>query len=322
VSPGAPEVAVVCPTFRRSSYVRRLVAALEAQDLEPDRWEVIVVDNASHDDTGDVLAELVAASRLPMRALAIEVNHGPAAARNLGWRSSTAPLVAFVDDDCVPAPDWIRNLLEAGRLDPGAGVIQGHTEPGEGPMGDWTIVRTVREPSPFFEACNILYRRAALEATGGFDEDIGWYGEDTAAGWAVVEAGWDRGFAKDALVVHDLQDRGLQWWIRNAYLEGNLVAVAARFPGFERDGFWRPWAFHRHDPKTVLAVVATLGVVAAVRRPWLAGLAVLAVPWFKERNPGFDHHRFVPLVAERAVVDTVSVAGQLVGGLKVRRLVI
>ena len=183
-------------------------------------------------------------------------------------------------------------------------------------MADWTIVRSVREPTPYFEACNILYRREALEATGGFDENIGWYGEDTALGWAVLEAGWERGFAKDALVIHDLQYRSMDWWIRNAYREGNLVGLAARYPGFAQDGFWRPWAFHSYDHKTVLAVVATLGVLAAPWRRWTLALAPLAVPWFKERNPGFEHHRFLQLLLERAVVDTASVAGQVVAGVR------
>ena len=71
-----------------------------------------------------------------------------------------------------------------------------------------------------------------------------------------------------------------------------------------------------------VAIVATLGVLAAPWRRWTLALAPLAVPWFKERNPGFEHHRFLRLLLERAVVDTASVAGQVVAGVRHGRLAI
>ena len=130
-------------------------------------------------------------------------NHGPAAARNLGWRTATTPLLAYLDDDVTPSPGWLEAGLAALAAHPEAGVIQGWTyTPADvnlkgitwGPP-NWQVLHTIVGPSPYFEACNIFYRRPAFEATGGFDEHIGWWGEDTASGWNVLEAGWERGFA-------------------------------------------------------------------------------------------------------------------------------
>src|SRR4051794_38960457 len=95
----APEVTVVIPTRDRAA---RLVAALEAlrgQTLEPERFETLVVDDGSSDDTGEALAGLTGDGRLIVRVLTLP-GDGPAAARNAGWRAARAPLVAFTDDDC------------------------------------------------------------------------------------------------------------------------------------------------------------------------------------------------------------------------------
>src|SRR5262245_61414849 len=105
------EVSVVVPTYRRAANLPRLVAALEAQTLPADRFEVVLVDNGSDDDTPAVLAELAASTRLHLVPLRIDVNEGPARARNAGWRASSAPLVAFTDDDCVPRPDWLEQVV-------------------------------------------------------------------------------------------------------------------------------------------------------------------------------------------------------------------
>src|SRR3546814_1007830 len=80
---------------------------------------------SSGDDTWDVLTGLAERSALCLRPLRIEENHGPAPARNLGWRSSSAPYVAFTDDDCVPRPDWLAQSLATARATPDLGVLQG-----------------------------------------------------------------------------------------------------------------------------------------------------------------------------------------------------
>jgi glycosyltransferase involved in cell wall biosynthesis len=292
-----------------------LLAALEAQDLEPHRFEVVIVDNGSSDDTRAVLDKLAEASDLNIRVLEIVRNDGPAAARNLGWQSCTPPYVAFIDDDCIPGPTWLRAGLDAISV-PSVGVVQGHTEPGDGPLGDWTLQRTVRAPTPFFEGCNVFYRRAALEAARGFDEDIGWYGEDTALGWGVIELGFGRGYADGALVVHPLEERPLRWHVKSAFQEGNMIAIARRHPAFALDAFHTPRSFHPHDARAALALAALL---LAPRHPWSLALVY---PWYRLRKarPRGDHP--LTLLAQRALVDGACVTGMLVASVRERHLVI
>nr|MDQ3293503.1 glycosyltransferase [Actinomycetota bacterium] len=264
-SPGAPpRITVVTPTYQRPDRLTRLVAALEAQDLPAAELEVVIVDDASGDGTAAMLDELVERSPLRISALHLATNGGPARARNEGWRAARSTAVAFVDDDCVPEPGWARAMAEAFERNPSLGVVQGLTRRPEGSLGPWTMFRQITWETPWFEGCNIAYRRDLLERTGGFDEVLRWYGEDTSAGWKVVEAGGDRDFQPSAVVTHDLEERGLRWRIRHGWLERNLVELAARHDGLRRTAFWRPWAFRR---ESVAFPLAALAAIAAVRRP-------------------------------------------------------
>src|SRR5581483_7879904 len=101
-----PEIAVVIPTYMRAGMVAPLLDALAAQSLPPDRFEVVIVDDCSPDNTFALLEGLVGQYPYRLRVLRTEKNAGAAATRNVGWRATTAPVVAFLDDDVTPAASW------------------------------------------------------------------------------------------------------------------------------------------------------------------------------------------------------------------------
>jgi GT2 family glycosyltransferase len=315
-----PEIAVVIPTHNRSGRLPALVAALEAQTLAPERFEVLIVDDCSGDDTAEALAKLAASSTIDLKPVTAAVNGGPAAARNLGWQRSSCDIVAFMDDDVVCDPTWLEAGLAAMHADPAIGVVQGQTRPPDGTVLDdepaWTVWRVISGPTPFFEGCNIFYRRAALAEVGGFDEQIGWWGEDTSTGWRVVERGWGRGFCADAGAVHPLEQRGLKFFVRNGYLEKNVVLLGARHPGYRAEAFWRPWAFRKRDAAFAIAVGSAL--LGLRWRPALAG--VLLYAWWGRpatRRPGH-----LKLWAQIVAVDAARSAGHLVGSWNSHALVL
>lgn len=313
MSDDRPVVTVVAPTYRRPERARRLVRALEAQDLPVERWEAILVDDASM-DASPVLDELAASSSIRLRVLHREANGGPAAARNDGARAARAPVVAFVDDDCVPEPGWARAMAEAFERNPALGVVQGLTCRPDEALGPWTLYREITWETPWFEGCNIAYRRDLLLATGGFDEQVRWYGEDTSAGWKVVETGAERDFATDAVVTHDLEERGLRWRIRHGWLERNLVALALRHPGLRASAFWRPWAFRREGAALPIALGA---LVVARRRPVAAVL--LALPYVALRRLPLHRPR---AAAGMVAIDVAQLAGHLAASLPARTVVL
>ena len=325
-------VSVVVPTHNRSGRLAELLRRLASQSLGPDRFEVVVVDDCSIDDTGVVLASL--ADELPYRLVALRtpVNGGPAAARNLGWRAASAPVAAFTDDDCIPDDGWLAAGLAAFAADPALGVVQGRTRPPDGvdisKLQGWYVWRDVSAATPYFDGCNVFYRRAALDRTGGFDEQIAWWstrpgagapvawGEDTAAGWSVVEAGWGRGFAADAVVVHDVEDRGWLWHVKHGYLDRIIIGLGVQHPGYRQEAFWRPWAYRREDAAFLAAVA---GAAAALRwRP--AALAVLPYLWW--RRPSIRRPRFLQVCVGNLAVDTARAVGQLHGAVKYRTFVV
>ena len=314
------DIAVVVPTYRRPERLRRLLGALKTQTLDPSRWELVVIDDASNDPAVETVLDTVTAV-VPCRARVLRTgrNDGPAAARNLGWRTTTAPVIAFVDDDVLPDRRWLETGLAA-FSNPAVGVVQGRTRVPDGidvhALPPWALWREIDEGGPFFEACNIFYRRAALEQTAGFDEAMRWWGEDTTVGWQVVEAGWQRGFSDGAAVVHDVEQRGPRWFLRNGWLEHHVVQLAGRHPGYRREAFWRPWAFRKRDAAFVLAAASAL---AGLRwRP--AWLGVLPYLWWG--RPSVRNQRFLRLCVETALVDAARSAGHLSSAIRHRILVI
>src|SRR5581483_8142049 len=95
----APSVAVVIATHNRSDRLTRLLEAVQGQTNVPP-FGVVIVDDASTDDTPSVLARLAHGSRVPLTVERLPRNRGPATARNVGWRCTQAAVVAFTDDDC------------------------------------------------------------------------------------------------------------------------------------------------------------------------------------------------------------------------------
>jgi GT2 family glycosyltransferase len=253
-----PTIAVVVATRNRAGQLRRLVQALATQDIT-EAFEVIVVDDASTDDTQSVLAELTAEHDW-LAAKRLRANAGPATARNRGWRAASAPLVAFTDDDCVPDPSWLRLMSAALATHD---VVQGRTEgapaqlPSHGPFGHtMTVLR-----AGAYETCNIAYRRAALERAGGFDERFALpYGEDTDLGLRVAEQGARTTFCADALVHHDVEPSNFWRYLRQRRRRTDFVLAVRRHPQL------------RHELRMGLfthpnAVVAVAAMAVAARRP-------------------------------------------------------
>src|SRR5207302_7342787 len=90
-------ISVVVPTYQRAASLPKLIEAFEAQTLPARDFDVVIVDDASRDDTMTVLDELAARARITLRIVRNERNSGPAVARNRGWRSADAAIVAFTD---------------------------------------------------------------------------------------------------------------------------------------------------------------------------------------------------------------------------------
>ncbi len=209
-----PKVAVTVVTFNSERYIRRcLEAVLDQRDIG---LEVIVVDNASTDSTRAILKEF----KGRIRKICSDRNLGFAEAQNRAIRASSAPWVLTLNPDVLLLPGFLRELVEAGESDPGAGSVCGKLlsiGPGFEPLPERRIDSTgiyftpamrhfdrgwhepdrgAGRPEYVFgaSAAAALYRREAIEdvsiAGSFFDPDFFVYREDADVAWRAQLLGW------------------------------------------------------------------------------------------------------------------------------------
>jgi histidinol-phosphate phosphatase family protein len=162
-----PVFAIVVPTIGRES-VHRLLAELEGSTGPAQPAALILVD-----DRVDPTPPLQPTTSLPVTVLR-SGGRGPAAARNVGWRSTRATWICFLDDDVVPQSNWFGALAEdlADAEATGAAgsqaVIEVPRVGGRRPTDDER--RTQRLAKAKWITADMAFRRSALVAAGGFDE--------------------------------------------------------------------------------------------------------------------------------------------------------
>jgi GT2 family glycosyltransferase len=104
-----PTFSVIVPTYQRTASLERCLAALGAQTLERDRFEVIVVDDGSTEPPRAAVARAAGGGAMNVRLIE-QANAGPASARNAGANAARGAYVAFTDDDCRPDVGWLLAL--------------------------------------------------------------------------------------------------------------------------------------------------------------------------------------------------------------------
>lgn len=170
-----PVVSVVIPTFNRVELLHECLTALEAQQMAAGAFEVLVVDDGSTDDTTDMLETRSKASPTVIRWFRLS-HGGPAAARNLGLGQARGSLIAFTDDDCIPAPDWLAVLTKELPDDTTCAGIGGPIRR----AGESSISRYIDRAKlmshwvedgvvEYLITANALYRSACLNEVGGFE---------------------------------------------------------------------------------------------------------------------------------------------------------
>ena len=163
-------VSVVVPTCRRPDLLGRCLAALDAQHFDPRTFEILVADDAASADTRRQVEEFARRARPAVTYVPVTGTHGPAAARNAGWRRARGAVIAFTDDDCIPDPGWVAVGTSAFKGDDAVAAATGRTVvPLPARPTDYERDAAGLEGAEFVTA-NCFCRREALEAVGGFDE--------------------------------------------------------------------------------------------------------------------------------------------------------
>ena len=220
VKPAGPTVDVVVCTRDRPAQLQRTLRALRA---ESDNEVAITIVEQS--EPPDSTLEAVAAQD-PRITLVRDRGRGAARARNLGWRSTAADWVLFVDDDCVPQPGWLSELEAAVKRRPEAALITGHVA--ETPVSGAEDLALAAFPvhdeqlrsGRWIDPCAVGYtvfmaiQRRVLDQLGGFDERLGTgsthfpAGEDPDFNYRLLKAGGIAYLTPKLRALHDQRRTG------------------------------------------------------------------------------------------------------------------
>ena len=207
-----PGISVVVCSYNGSSTIRDTLEGLKHLSY-PD-YEVIVVNDGSSDDTPKIAAEY------DVKLISTE-NRGLSNARNTGYQTASKEIVAYIDDDAYPDPDWAHYLAFAYIDSDYVGVGGPNIAPaGDGSIADCVanapggpvhvlLTDTLAEHIP---GCNMTFRKSALEAVGGFDPRYRAAGDDVDICWRIQEQVGKIGFHAAAMDWHHRRNSMSMYW--------------------------------------------------------------------------------------------------------------
>lgn len=204
-----PFVSIIVPVYNDPTGVGETLASLTALDYPTDRYEVIVADNNSTDDTRRVV-ERVADAHRNVSLVVERARQSSYAARNRGIGASTGELLAFVDADMHVDPDWLSRVvaeLDRSGADYMGCAVELYSPNGAPTLADrfdaargFDIERYIADLD-FAPTCCLVVRRAVIEAVGEFDDRLVSSG-DMEFGNRVADAGFSLHFARDIPMYH------------------------------------------------------------------------------------------------------------------------
>lgn len=321
------DYAVVIPTIGRPS-LQRLLRAL-ADGMGPAPAEVVVVDDRSaltHSRLGHPPLEIPPAD-FPIRVVR-SGGRGPAAARNVGWRTADAEWIAFLDDDVTTTPDWRLDLADdladlPGTVGGSKGVISVPPPVGRAPTDVERNTATLATAQ--WITADMAFRRRVLLDVGGFDERFRRaYREDSDIALRITEAGHEI-VSGARRTIHPMAS-GTFWTSARAQV-GNADNALMRHKFGSR---WRskvgegPGRLRRHALTTAAAagaLVATAGrqhrVARALAAAWVGLTAEFA---YRRISPGpKDAAEITRMVATSAVIPPLACVHRVRGEVRVRR---
>jgi GT2 family glycosyltransferase len=232
-SSAQPFLSVVVATYCRCDVLRKTLACLADQTLPPSLYEVIVVDDGSPDDTGEMVREHI--GKVPFRlTYLVHSNRGPGASQNRGIMAASGEIVLLFPDDVQPTRSMLKSHLAFHQAHPDQSftalgrVLQSEELPNTvfqqnwDPFKYWELDGATELPYWKFWACNISVKRDFLLRHGMFRELKGAAHEDVELGYRLSQAGLRILYHPEALAYHyhvetlssacrRAYERGLNW---------------------------------------------------------------------------------------------------------------
>ncbi len=255
----APDISVVIVSYKVPALLRACLASIRREAVGS-TYEVIVVENASGDDSADMVREQFPEVRL----IALDENIGFAAGSNLGARAAEGEYVLMLNPDTELVGDTFTALLRYARAHPRAGLVGGRTltpagelDPGScwGAQSLWSLLCFASGLSSLFKrsalfnpeslngwrrdserqvdivtGCLCLAPIRVWNELGGFDETFFMYGEDADLAARALNAGYRPAITPDAVIVHYVGASSLSVEKREMTLRCRVALVRKHWP--------------------------------------------------------------------------------------------
>ena len=334
-------VSVVVPTCGRPQLLQRCLTSLMVQQFNPHHVEIIVVDDAVQSTLSSVTRALVVECAVSTVAHGLEIRylpplgptapHGPAAARNRGWRSARGAIVAFTDDDTQARADWLACGMDGfsqlsmsgltGSATPQVDAVWGRiTMPLHGPASDYELDAKGLERAEFVTA-NCFCRRSVLERIDGFDERfrMAWR-EDADLYFRLLDAGVRVLHVPSAVVVRPIRPAG---WGVSLQQQRKILFDALLFKKHPIRYREKIRARPRWDYYVIVAALVGAAAASFNDQPPLA--ATLAAIWLvltmsfclRRLRPAIKTpSHILEMIVTSALIPPVAVFWRLVGALR------
>jgi GT2 family glycosyltransferase len=240
---------IIVATYNRKGPLARLLATLVKQTVPRDAYEVVVVDDGSHDDPASVVRAFSSAIQV---SLIRQTNSGVAVARQRGVEHARGPIVIFLDDDMLASEDFVEQHLAAheGSEDRVVmGELLADAELGEMPLFERYHAHQLEKAAKRFASTgtfagsdvytgNLSLGRDLFFRAGGFDPDF--HLEDVELGVRLEQVGASFVFSRAAATVHASDHTSLDAWLARSVRDGrDWVRLMRKHPAAAGVSPWR-----------------------------------------------------------------------------------
>jgi len=203
-----PFVSVIIPVRNRPEEIKACLQSLVGLDYPLEKFEIIVVDDASTDHTPEVIKEF------NLHLISLKENKKASFCRNLAAQKAKGDILAFIDSDCISDPLWLSELIPAFK-DPAIGAVGGRVdsffntsvldkyEQVKSSLIMGTHAKRSQKNENFFyvPSCNLLVKKDLFLKIDGFKEELV-VGEDVDLCWRLQDAGYHVEFRPSGKIFH------------------------------------------------------------------------------------------------------------------------
>ncbi len=199
------KISIIIPTYNRCNSLKICLKHIFNSNYPKDKFEIIVVDDGSTDNTKMVINQLIKEYKTKKKfnlKYFYQMNSGPATARNLGLKYAKGEIIAFTDDDCIVDYDWLCAIEMGFTNNSNIDCVKGKINAYNPNKLSKVIVKSIHGRKKSGSTNNIAYKKQILDKLKGFDTRFAFNFEDVDLKWRFRLKGYKYIFLSDMIVWH------------------------------------------------------------------------------------------------------------------------